>query len=285
MLVLLGLGCGGVIELVDAHNHSVYRDLHLPVLTVDSTADLLLDLTGVQTDFRCRPLGTTELVLSVIRFPEMTPLAIEVALEQGTLKQSDQSGMVELEVDGTEPVRLSALRFYGADTGMETLGRESTFAVTLHKREPYQFVSVALLEAIEGKGDTRVPLADGCGQLEVDAAIADPVVRYRRPEAVSWSALTLDATGSLYNYNRLESVAFAYFEGMRPAEMAENYLWLDTLITEQWSVPIDTGSVAVRQDELAALDGMVPDSDQGAWVIALGSDSFGVPRFLTTITD
>lgn len=270
---MLWLACGGgeVIYLTDANNHGLTRTLDIPVETVAAHADLSFDVSAVETDLRCQPLTTQHPWLMFLQMSD-APDALLETLERGDLRQTDVLGVLEQPVD-CGAGRLSEMTFLGqpADTSQEPAPGETYLLVMTAGTAEDAWgtpLSMAILQGDSGETRSSVALSDGCGQVVASARIPHGGLDLKRASAIDWSQLEHTALGEPLDSAAVTELEIGYFSGMSAADLEADYLALDALVTQRWTLDV-TDRTSVWMDELWALDRFDPADGDGVWVLAL----------------
>jgi len=197
---------------------------------------------------------------------------------KGVAGDLDGCALLSEFTDGDDPIQIDSEYFASAEYSyllVFSAGESAGGAGT---------ISMTFLEP--GAGATSVPAPDGCGQLNytVDLEALTPVaVPLAGPWNVDWSGLTRTGDGQEVQFNTIDRVMVAYYEGRDLPNLEMNIFDLEQLEgAKYWEMPHNGQvrhadlSLAMERGTGAAFPGF-QTAATGTWMLALMCDTCASP--------
>lgn len=280
------------VHFNDVHNYSFEGVLNAPRLPLVAyeegvRTDMAIAWDALNADLQCHDLDPVADIdnASLMIFPYLSADEVEEGLAVDSLQQVDMGIYLSHEPGDTTEVTLSQLTFFGTAANIQTefVPDNGTWLFLLSTGTGVGTGSrmMAFLEPTVG-GPASTSVEDGCAILDysVELETLTPLpVPLDGPWVVDWSGVNATGHGSPLIATRVTSVRLARFEGMSLPHLEDNFLDLEYLAADQWSVPHPGG----RVDDLA---GLINDNDGSAftgfdtesvWLLALMCESCPVP--------
>lgn len=279
-----GGGCGSgddendVISLLNENNYDWTGGLNIPAYETAELVDIHFDWSGLEKDMLCHDMDPVADIdsLGLTRFPLLSEEEVAEGLTNDSLLQSDTSGYVACEPGDRTECWLSEFSFGG--TPYDTIGvymEGDTFLFNLQTgTEPGQGARfVAFLQPRASSDVTELLFTPNCdvAQMSVDFEALEQVeIPATGPWTVEWSKLSISGNGLPVIPGDLDEVMVASFDGFEITDLEEQFIDLDLVATDLWTLQLDGGTEAT-------LSGLVNADGEGfpgfttdqTWLIAL----------------
>ncbi len=267
------------ITLTDANNFSYVGDINVESFVTASASDIEVCWDGVTEDLQCHDMDPVADIdnVGLVRFPHLSETEVETGLSNNSLQQADISGYVEWNTDHTRScVNLSELSFFGTgiDITKEYTEDGGTYMLLLAEGlEPGVGARMLIfLDPQAGSDVTRVDVPGGCGLLDFSADI-ESLTKVTPPAdgpwVVDWSAITSDGLGAEINLNDIDGVMLGFYQGMSAADLQAQFLDLELIATELYTIDLEGGSVADLSTATGTGGTFSGFTEGGLWVLAL----------------
>ncbi len=275
------------LRFTNANNYQFEGILNAPRLPMAELTNDTISWSALDADLQCHDLDPVADIdnVGLMVFPYLTADEVEQGLAVDSLQQVDMGIYLSKEPGEATQVTLSELTFFGTEANIqdEFAPGNGTWLLLLSTGTGVGVGSrmMAFVEPTAGAPD-HVSIEDGCSVLDytVELEALTPLeVPMEGPWVVDWSGVTATGHGSPLVATRVTSLKVARFDALTLPEIEARFLDLETLATEQWSLPHPSGTV----DDLGTLtqdtDGSpFPGFDaEGIWMLALMCDSCPVP--------
>jgi hypothetical protein len=286
----------GAIQLTDAHQFQFDGSIDAPTIETASATDIQVCWDQSTEDIRCHAMDPNTDVdnLGLIRFGHLTELEIEDAMARDDLKQADIDGYVEWRNDAEITcTNLSEFSFFGTEIDIveEYTHDGGTYLLTLN-RGTLPGVGVLVLGFLapsESSSVTAIELSSGCGTLDFTVDLQSLTRRQLLvdgPWDLHWDELTRDGQGNDIVFSNVDGIMLGYYEGLSLADLETQFLDLEQITTEMYTIEHQGGKEANLADAVdasgVAFSGFTGD---GIWVLALRCSTCynPAPIFLTVI--
>ncbi len=307
-LMLHGPGCGddtcasedNEAILTDAHNYSYDGTMDVQpydLAEIDMDAgpfDLSFTWSELTTDMQGHALDPATDVQSTTLavFPNLSQDEVETRLAQNTMYQSDMGLFGAALTDGGSSVSLSDHTVMGNDIDIEQyfVDGYGTWLFTLNTgtTAAENTRMAAFLVPVPGEKSTALALSDDSAIVEVEANLSDLQVQRAEPDqsfVADWRDVTSTGQGLELNQGVIDQVMVAWYAELEPADLEAEFMDIELLADEIWSLEVS----GVSSADLAELEGASGNfggiSDQGTWILALRCTSCPspAPPFLTRL--
>lgn len=283
-----GSGTGSsnaAITIADQNNYTSTSTITLPVIQTKAAADLSISWAGVMKDLLCHPMTSIDNV-AFLKVPNQTQAQIQDALAKGTLSTSQVSRYVEWHTNGATSTMLSALKFGSPiDLGTDYAESSTTQYLMLVTHGVQQGVgaeAMVLLQPSAASTNTTVTIPDACDShvLTFNATFGTPVTAPKTgPYTVDWSKLTHDSFGNPIQFQNIDEVELAYFQGKQTADLQAHFLDVEIDATTLYKGAVTKGDKSFdltgTSSSSGAFTGFTPTD--GTWALALRCSSCSVP--------
>jgi len=279
------------MALIDANNYSYTGTLDGPRFELSELGDPLIDWSAVETDLQCHPLDPVKDIdnVQLLVFPYLSEEEVEQGLAEDTIEQVDLGVYLSIEPGDRTSVNLSEFTFFGTDADIEKVFTEGSgtwmvsfatgFDVGIGSR------TLAFLHPSAKSVESAAVLdADGCSILDFEAdleALEPAAALAEGPWLLDWSKLTTNGQGGPFEHGDIDEIMVGRYEGQTAASLEGQFLDLELIATELWTMPHIGGSAA----DLSEVKGFPGFTAEGAWVLALRCSTCPnpAPLFLTMI--
>ncbi len=284
-----------IIYLEDANNFSYVGTVDVPSVATADASDLEICWDQLLQDIQCHDLDAAQDIdwLSLVRFGHLSQEEVEQKLNDDNLLQSDQSGYVEYEnEDASTCVSLSDFSFMGTpvDVPAEYNSELGTFMVLLSTGDVIGVGTRMLLflEPTPKSKNTAVEMPDGCGVLDFSADLQslEPVVVPREePWSLDWWNLTTNGLGNAMEHENIDGLMLGFYEGMSAQDLQEQFLDLQLITDQIWTMDIDGGATAELSEADNNGSAFTGFEGNGTWVLAMTCSRCAnpAPLFLTLL--
>ncbi len=295
-------GCGSdddsgndVIMLLNENNYTWTGGLDIPAYVTAELVDIHFDWSGMDKDMLCHDMDPVADVDSVglTRFPLLAQDDVGGGLTNNSLKQSDTNGYVSCEPGDRTECWLSEFSFGGTAYNTIEVYEEGggTFLFNLQTgTQPGQGARfVAFLEPTTTSDVTELVLEPTCDivSMEFDLTALAPLdVPATGPWTVDWSLLSVSGNGLPVIPGDLDEVMVASYDGLSTEELSEQFLDLDLLATDLYTLQLDGGTQATLGGLVTAdgkgFEGFTTDQ---TWLLALRCNTCTNPSpvFMTVV--
>ncbi|MCB9779687.1 MAG: hypothetical protein H6742_14070 [Alphaproteobacteria bacterium] len=268
------------ITLTDDQNYNYSGDMTVPIVQTASGVSVEICWSDVDQDIQCHakdPVVDLDNI-GLARFGTLTEEEVETGLETNELLQRDNTGYVEYNTDHSSTcAQLEDFSFFGTpiDLATEYTEEGGTYLLMLTEgTEPGVDVKmITFLDPRDDSDNTRVDIEHGCGVLDFTAdleSLETVGLSTDGPWVIDWSGLTRDGFGSDLRPDDVTSLNVGFYEGKTPAELATQFLDLEIIPTNLYSLSLTGGNSA---DLAAAVDAdgnaFSGLSGDGTWLLAL----------------
>ncbi len=281
----------GVILLSDDDNYAYSGALQAPSFPIAELSDPVIDFSGLTEDLQCHdldPVGDIDNA-ELIVFQHLSEDEVALGLEEDSLLQSDVGIYLSQQPGDATSVKLSDFTLFGTDADIETFFTETsgTWLVVLTTGEEIGLGARMLLflDPLAGETSETAVVDDGCSVLDFSADLTslDPVtVVPSGPWELDWGELTTTGQGQDFVYSDADGVMVGFYEGLSPADLEGQFLDLELVATELWTMDIPAGTSA----SLSGLEGFTGFTrTDGTWIFALRCSTCPnpAPLFLTVL--
>lgn len=275
----------GNIVMTDANNYTSTSSLNVPVIQTASGMDLSISWSGITKDLLCHPAASIDNV-AFLKVPNHTQQQIDDDLAKGTLSASQVSKYYEWHTNGATSTMLSMLKFGGAIDVMndytETAGTQYVLLVTHGTVQGVGAQSMVLLQPSASSTNTTVVVPDACTSnvLSFTASFGSTLNAPKAgPYKVDWSELTHDSFGSPIQFQNIDGIEVAYFQGKQVSDLQAHFLDVEIDATTLYSASVPKGQKYFDLTGTSSAAGAFTGFTQtdGTWALALRCSSCSVP--------
>ncbi len=283
------------IFMTDANNFSYVGDINVPSFTTASGTDIEVCWSKMTQDLQCHDIDPVEDIdnVGLVRFPHLSESEVEDALSANSLQQADISGYVEWNTNHSQTcINLSEFSFFGTaiDITVEYTEEGGTYMLMFAEGlEPGVGARNLVFLNPEASSDvTRVDVGSGCGLLDFSAdihSLTPSTVPADGPWVVDWSAITADGLGSEIALEDIDEVMLAFYEGKTATDLEAEFLDLELIADELYTIPLEGGSKADLAEASGSAGTFTGFKDGGTWIFALNCSTCynPAPLFLTVL--
>ncbi len=285
------------IALAPENNYTFSGTIDVPAIATAPEIDLEICWEDLTSDLQCHETSPTTDIdnVALIRLDHLSQAEVSQGLSGAGLQQADISGYVEYNTaDGETCASFSQMSFFGSDVDVpsEYTTAGSTYLLLLATgTEPGVGArALVFLEPTKGSKVTRIDVGDACGILEltVDLQSLTPLsLPAAGPWEVNWASLETDGQGLAFDPSDIDEVWVARYAGMTPADLEANFLDLEQLATDLYTLPITAGSSADLAQATTAAGATFSGFDAAdTWILALRCSRCQnpAPLFLTILS-
>ncbi|MES1164556.1 MAG: hypothetical protein ABUR63_02260 [Verrucomicrobiota bacterium] len=278
----------GNVAMTDQNNYTSMSTLNLPVVQTKAASDLSISWTGVMKDLLCHAASSIDNV-AFLKVPNMTKDQIQTALAEGTLVASQVKSYYEWHTGGATSTMLSSLKFGGAIDLMNDYTESATTQyLMLFTHGTLQGVgaqAMVLLQPTAASSNTTVAAPDACGSNVLTSFVATfgtPLgVPKAGPYTVDWSKLTKDSFGHAIQFQNIDQIEVAYFQGKQTSDLMAHFLDVEIDATSLYAAKLSTAGqksfdlTGATTTSGTAFSGF--SQTDGTWALALRCSSCSVP--------
>lgn len=278
----------GNVSMTDQNNYTSMSTLNLPVVQTKAATDLSISWTAVTKDLLCHPAASVDNV-AFLKVPNMTKEQIQTALAEGTLVASQVSRYCEWHTNGATSTMLSTLKFGGAIDLMNDYAESATTQyLLLFTHGTVQGVgaqAMLLLQPSASSANTTVAAPDACGSNVLSSFVATfgtPLgIPKTGPYTVDWSKLTKDSFGHTIQFQNIDQVEVAFYQGKQASDLMAHFLDVEIDATSLYAAKLATAGqksfdlTGATTTTGTAFSGF--NQTDGSWALALRCSSCSVP--------
>ncbi len=271
----------GVLTLTDASNYRFVGLLDGPSYPVQEGADISVSWAALADDIQCHavdPVGDIDNIALMV-FPYLSEAEVEEGLSEDSLTQVDLGVYLSHEPGDATQAVLSDLTFFGtpADIQTELFAGSGAWMLLLTTGIEVGIgaLTFAFIEPDPDSSQTTVSLDQGCGVLDytADLSSAEPVAVSGVPW-LDWSGVTTSGQGLDFQRLDVTEVMVARYADLSPAELETQFLDLEQLADDFWTLEHASGTAAdlsqlVNRDDGSAFSGFDGSEADGTWLVAL----------------
>lgn len=281
-LISLLVACGDkvtTIELTDANNYTLGGSVDLPSYPTVSGANVSFDWATLVQDIQCHDVDPSVDIdnAALVRF-SLTEAEVEEGLARNSLKQSDNTGYLEVHTEGATSAELVDMTLFGTpvDITQEYAEGLGTYMLILTTgTDPGVGARTLAFLAPSASSDvTSVTLGDACGMLDLQVDFSG-LTAVSVPEGegegweVDWSALTTDGQGNAFPATGVDRLDIGYYESLTIDDIEANFLDVEQLATKMYSLALTGGTTASLDGAKAGTEAFTGFSGEGLWLLAL----------------
>ncbi len=244
------------VLLEDSSNYTSESTLTLPSLETQAGADLEICWSDIDKDIQCHDIDPAEEIdnVALLRIPNLTKEEIETKLSLGQLATTEVAEYFDLpteDLEGETCTTLSSLSVFGAralDPAEDFYASDTDKYVLLFSTGTTLGVGGRALTFLEPSEDSDVtsvsaPTGTACDSLDFSADLSSNTIPVPAdgPWIVGWSGVKKDPVGNTVVYSKLSSLLVAFYEGMTPEMLEEQFLDIELLATSLYEVEIPEG--------------------------------------------
>ncbi|MFL5303974.1 MAG: hypothetical protein ACJ8F1_02125 [Polyangia bacterium] len=276
----------GNVTMTDQNNYTSMSTLNLPVVQTKAAADLSISWPDVMKDLLCHPAASIDNV-AFLKVPNMSKEQIQTALAEGTLAASQVSKYYEWHTAGATSAMLSSLKFGGAIDVMNDYTESATTQyLLLFTHGTVQGVgaqSMLLLQPTAASTNTTVTAPDACASKVLATFVptfGTPLsVPAAGPYTVDWSKLTKDSFGHAIQFQTIDQVEVAYYQGKQTSDLMAHFLDVEIDATSLYAAKL-SGQKSFDLKGATTTSGTAFSGfsqTDGTWALALRCSTCSVP--------
>jgi hypothetical protein len=267
------------LVLRDENNYDFVASLALEKAPAAEGADVVVDWSGIDTDYRGRPFDPADVDQLTIAAIELDNEALVAAIDSNGLNQEDIIRYYQGFPDNQTSMTFGELSILGQpfDHEVEFVpGYSPSWLLTLWKEDArgvLEILSSQLVEPAPG-APAVAPWTNGTATLTFDPDLGAPPLRTVADAAawsLDWSELTVDVNGAPYDPLLGDTLRIAHVAQSDPADVEADLLRLDLVADGTWFLEVFGLRTVEDLSAATALDGSpFPGfTADGTWLVGL----------------
>jgi len=292
---IVSAACGdptASVVITDPTNYSLSDQFTIQVATLKDNTNVLFDWSRLTTDFFGKAVNpASDVNMILLALWSLTPDQIEAALKADDIPLSANAGIITAYPDGTYTSQtLYNFNLLGQPLPMDQLSMffDTSTPNYAYPQDQYTFMMMASTGTTPGKGargialfhidpsstQTELDLTNDSTKLQytVDLLQAAPVEVPGATPALTldWSQMTTNMLGNAYISSQITEAAVAHYRSATLADLQKQFLDLEDIADEWYSVAIPAGASVDLSTMVDAAGNAFPGiDDTGVWMAAL----------------